>query len=363
MWYLRRILYYLGNTISGTFILFGVFIFFISLILYNTLNNAATEALIDQFQVRELELAESGAASINSFLTVSQSTLSVLSSEMSARGEVSEELFNKTLDRLKDTSLVELVLFDPDGKVDYKASRLNNGMRLGESYSEYDFFNKTMEHEVNQFYIGSPQKIELGDYSDQYTFAISVKVDINGEEHVLTGFFMLSDLTENFINPLLFANGTRIYLIDEDGVLLHSPYEETIGQNYYDNLKQQNFLGGDLTIKTLKEASDSNKSGTLDIALPNGNNGKLERFLIAYAPVTYNGHHWTLYIDVPQDVVINFIAPYYFNQLGFLIVSFIVVLIIFVAITTSKAYKEGYIDYGRDYYNLQKKHQVQKNKK
>ncbi|OGM17661.1 hypothetical protein A2V61_04060 [Candidatus Woesebacteria bacterium RBG_19FT_COMBO_47_8] len=329
----------LWNKIANSiFFFFALVLFSTSALIYLGFGTSARAALIEQMLHREQVIARSGAHSIESFLNLFGISLNVLSNTT-----LTQENLDSFVDDWKETSITGVILTDREG------ATLANSTRSGESgvgvdLSDRDYFIWAKTAKKGEIYVSSPMLSRIGTSKGEYIILIATPIIKNDKfQGVLAGSVLLSELTWDYLDPLRISEATRIYLIDQDGVVLSSRVTRLIGVNYIDYLNSNPFLGSKAAAPTLKKALESKEEGKIDIVLQNENNLKLTRYLIAYTPVeTDSGtRHWILAVATPINDALVFMGPIYARQMVAVIVAFLAVLALGIRLAKVIAYREA----------------------
>ena len=299
---------------------------------------SARAALIEQMLHREQIIARSGANSIETFMNLVGNSITII-----AKGTPTPEDLDVFTEKWNDTPVVGIILTDASGEVIVNSNRTGE-LGTGVNLSDRDYFIWAKTAAEGQVYVSAPVISRLGTSKGKFIVLISSPVVENGEfKGVLAGAALLSDVPGYFLEPLKISPATRIYLLDDSGVILSSGVPQLIGVNYIDYLASNPFLGSVATVPTFKKALASKEEGKIDIALQDETNQKLTRYLIAYTPLLLNGdeRHWLLAVATPAEDALVYMGPIYARQFVAIIVAFLAVLALGIRLAKVIAYREA----------------------
>jgi len=253
----------------------------------------------------------------------------------------------------KEEPIGGIILTDKNGVVIYNSNRL--GTRdIGSDISDRDYFKSLKSSsKEGEFIIGSPVISQMGASKGKYIVALASPVVTNGQFNgILAVSLILSDLADKYLDPLKISPQTRVYMIDSNGVIMHSPFSNLIGVNYFEYLNKSNLKDSDKIIDSLDVILRTSGESKLDIFLPAEPNFQLKRYLIAVSTVDIstfsNSLNWKLAIATPVDDAFLFLYPYssfsivYLLFGLFIVLAFSALIILIIKIEMAKAYKEGF---------------------
>jgi len=339
---LKELLFKPQNSI---FILTGVLILLISGAIYVLLGKQASDSLVEQMLHREQLSARAGAGSLESFFILygkAQSSFSTRREIISPAENTNESLYN-FIARWEGTPVAGVIFVDTSGRVKYNGNR-QNAPDVGADVSDRSYFVWGKTAKKGEVLVSEPIISRLGASKGKYVVTVSTPV-IAGDgsfEGLLAGAVILGELTDQYLDPLKISDKTRIYLVDNDGIILSSPVEKLIGVNYLDYILKSGIPGSQKVYEILKGSLESNDEGKMDLALPDETkNGFLTRYLIARAPVNVGGEHWTLGVATPASDALEYLAPFYFKNLGIAGLAFLAFLMIAIRVAKVVGYKEA----------------------
>lgn len=346
--YFKGFIAFCKNKLNLTLILIASVFIGIASVLYVYAGQVAQRSLNEQMLHREQVSVRAGARTIESFLRLSSRSLLLLARNDSVinQGPNTQEIMNEFIDDWADTPIVEILLVDETGEVLFVANKEGTGMKPGVNVSDRDYFNAAKLAKKGDIFFGEPILPRLGGFEGQYISTITTPIYQNGEFRGLVGAaILLSELTNSYLESLKITENTRVYLVNQDGVMLHAPHEKFVGANYFEYLSRNPFEGAEIAEIELREAVAGLDEGKLNIVLPNEYTGELTRFLIAHSVVRYNGDHWTLALATPERDALVFFSPFHISQTIalFTVISVVVVFSSLVVLGVRLAEKKAYI--------------------
>ncbi len=307
--------------ISSFFIVLAATFFYLFLVW------RVSSTLAEQTLYQEEIAAKVGSKSISLFVENLGFQISVFATRISI---VSPDPVNTPnalknfVNGMEETPLTGIMLADSQGNVLYgfeRQGRFGNG----EDVSGREYFKWAKGAKAGDVFIGDPITSILGLSKGQYIVPLATPVIKGGQfGGVLVAPFFVESLTTKYMDQLKINSNTRVYLIDENGTIIVSPFENLLSTNYFDYIERLN-----VKADVLRLALASKKSGTIDMELPDETKeGALTRFLIGYAPIEVEKTHWLLAIATPASNALASLAPLNFRDLGIIGLVFSVSLTI-----------------------------------
>jgi hypothetical protein len=265
-------------------------------------------SLSDEFLHREQVIARSGSQSISGFINLLGKSVALEAEDLSEDTTLTDkqENLNVFIDHWRDTPAAAILLGDKNGKVIAQANRS-----------------------------GVPETGALVTDRPYFIWAKTAnKGKFNG---VVSVAVILSDLTDYYITPIKISDNTRIFLFDQNGIVLSSLASNLVGTNYFDFLSGYSYPGLENIVSELRTAMVSSDSeGRLDVNLPDSLNPRsVGEFLVAYSKVKAGDNSWLLAIKSPKsesDIYLSRIKDIIYSALVFTIV-----LVIIFSITNLRA--------------------------
>lgn len=320
--------------------------------------------LNEQMLHREQIIVRAGTKSIESFLELAGYSFVELAenSEVIQMQKGTQDVLENFISNWKDTPLVEVVLIDKEGVVQFVANDTETFLKSGISVIDRDYFIAASQAKSGEVFIGKPILPRLGAFEGRFILSMSTPVLENGElKGVLGCAILLSELTKTYLDPLRISEDTQIYLINEEGIFLHSFYPELIGKSAIEYFEENSYSGGDKIVAFIKEGLTTNEEGKFSFVMPNlYNKAEIKRNLLAYSALTVGDNHFILVVSTPVDDAMTFFGPFFRNQIMALvlillsILSFSAFLIMAIRIDRKDAYLDGFTA-GRNHRKEEKK--------
>lgn len=341
----KGVLKILFKTYNNIFVLTGILMLLLAGVIYLVLGKQAADSLTGQMLSREQVAAKAGAISVKAFvqnLGYQVAAFSVRDTVESFDPQYAQRDIESFLNSWQGTPVSGLVLVGADGIVKYGADRAGS-VGKGVSVSDRAYFNWAKTAKPGSVFIGDPIKSKIGFASARYIVPVAAPIIKNGQFNgVLTVSFLLDEATTIFLNPLKISDNTKIYLIEDNGIILSSPIQKLIGVNYLDYVTKSGIPGGAGINQALNSALKAGNDGKIDIALPDDNkNGALTRYLVAFSSIIVGNQHWVLAVATPAGDTLAYLTPYYFSYLAIVALALLAFLIIAIRISKIKAYQEA----------------------
>jgi len=245
----------------------------------------------------------------------------------------------------EETALVEMIIVDVEGVEQYRSSRGNQAYEEESFFGEREYFSWAKTAKTGEVFWGEPIWLEAEGYMVPVAAALMTDNQFRG---VMVFNVLLSQLIEGYLNPLKISEETRVYLLNQEGVILYSPINELIGMNYLEILKEDSYPESERVVGQVKDVLEMKKEGRLDIKLVNVQLNKLVEYLVAYNPMRINNKDWTLGLATPVDDALVFAESLRANLVTvlmvvlLLILAFSVLLILSLRMVKKDAYEEGF---------------------
>lgn len=319
----------------------------VATVIYLLLGKGASDALIQQMVNRQKSVARAGASLYKLFISDLSHQTSSYSNHSRIIAFDPKEVpveFKGFMDGWNGTPVSGLILVDRQGIVRFGADRIGPTGE-GIDVSEREYFNWAKTAKEGEVFIVEPFQSKIGFTTGRYVVSAVSPVFKNGQFNgaLVTGF-IIDEAISYYLDPLKVTNNTRVYLIDQNGVIVAGPIKKLIGVNYLDYLNKAGFAGGAVLVQKIKAVLMDTDEGSIDIALPDENkNGALTRYLIAYSPIVVGSQRMTLAVATPATDALESLTPFYFRDLGLAGLAAVGFLIIAVRISKIGGYKEGAI--------------------
>lgn len=304
-----------------TALIFFVIFCALSSFVYLTLGSGSISALIEQMLHREQVITRSGAKSIASFIDLSSKSLIILANDEN----LTPDKIKNFIDKWANTPLTGIILTDSQGQV-VTAFSNTESLSSGGNIADRDYFQAAMESSPQKIIVGKPVISRISGANQNYKIPIATPVFYNNQFNgVLSFSISIPILTNDYLDPLKISDQTDIILLDKQGHIFNSIHFQIVGQNIFEYVDQNPFLGDKIVMPILKEKIGLNSEFKLDIVIPNPTTGKLTRTLIASAPIFINSNNqWILAITTPVSDALIFISPFIFKNILLIIFSFFI---------------------------------------
>lgn len=321
--------------------------------LYISSSKVAWNTVEEQTLQRQLVVAGSGSVSLRNFIeSLERSSLDMAYHlNLGMDEDETKDLLIMNMKNWIGTPVSSVGVLDKDG-IEVAVVDRNINVFTGTDYSDRLHFKWAKTAKQGQFFLSKPIVSRHGIAKGKLIVVLSTPLFKDGEFNGLVGIgFVVSELTDSYINFLRLGPETRIYLIDNSGLQLHAPLETLVNVNYFEELSKFNYLGKENAVALMRMALEDKKGGVMKVYLPDMYSGKPSRYLVSYSPIFFNDDKvWTLLIASPEEVVKESLGPLYKNDDRVFTILLMVVLISALLrvtsnkIKTSRSYMQGYED-------------------
>lgn len=344
--------------LTRVFTVFTILFSVIAILLYWWAGLKLEQTLTEQMLHREQIIVRAGSQAVENYLNDIGKSMVVLAKgpRIITMRESTQGALNDFVGVFKNSPLTSTIVADKKGVVLFNANNLGGPREIGVTVRDREYFNWAIKASEGELFLGKPVVSRVGATKGKYIIPIATPIFDNKKfKGVFAAAILLSKLTENYLDPLKISDKTRVYLINNKGVLLYSSNENLTGVNYLDYLKNKPFRGSEEIRQSLNSRVMDIKEGKLDVYLPNEQKGgALTRFLIAHAGLTFKDQKLLLAVAMPIDEAMVFVGPLATNQRGeviFGLLSLAIVSLLFIfgtKIVARSSYLEGFAE-GRDH--------------
>ena len=150
-------------------------------------------------------------------------------------------------------------------------------------------------------------------------------------------------LAGQYMNHLKISDKTEIYIIKYDGDFIYASEGKLLGENFFELVEKNPFLGSKIQIEEIKEYLKNVREGKLEVAYPENIEAAspLQTRLIAYSPISTKNREWILVIATPIEDVLVSMTPIYFRQAVSVLVIFLAFLGFSIRFAKLYGYKEA----------------------
>ena len=355
---LKQLRRFLGDRVNKALVWVMVVLIGLGLGLYKVNRGRVEESLREQMLHRGQVIVRAGAQSMEGFFNEVMAVLIMDARDpvVIGMGPGTQRVIEKQVMAWKGSSLVGIEVVNSEGRMVYSANNQEVESEVRISVAERDYFKWAKdESKPGESYHGKPV-ISKGGASEGQMIVPMVVPIFEGESFkgVLVGAVLLSDLTDQYVHSLKISEETRIYLLDEEGLILHAPIEKLVGVNYFELIENRPFEGWEGALTKLRGLLEIHDEGKLDVVLPNELTGVLTRYLMATAPIDCHNEHWVLGIATPDKDAMKFMSHLNGNIIAVLVfiltavLAFSILVVLVSRLVGLEAYKEGYRE-GRRY--------------
>ena len=338
----KYIIWFLSNrfVVLATFVVF--FLAMSSGLLYYSMGRGATSSLTQHFLERQKSVAKMGANSITNLIDLSTKSLVLLTEDddlvfVTAN---TQERMQTFIDNWASTPVIGIFRFDNHGNRIAGALNLEQTEIKGAvNFSELECINWAKTAQPGEICITDPliPKQENTKHIG-YVIAIFTPIHINGKlDGSLVLAMSLNKLAESYLDTLRVTDGTMASILVSDGRIVYSDNQDFLSKNLLEELRQNIFLGSTALVDDVEQILKTNEAGSWDVALPQPVDYRLQRMLVAYAPIQVNGGRWVLITRTPHFQALQMIAPFYTREIGIITVGFLILLLFTVIILSGRS--------------------------
>jgi hypothetical protein len=343
----KRVRNFTSAIYNSIFFLSAAFLLILAAAAFFIMSYQAKNSLVEQTLYREQLVARSGASDVSSFFDIISRSITIQADNPDVKNLTVgvDNSLHSYISHWINTPYVSILLLDREGAVRCK---VNNEVLtpICTSLADRKYFIWAETAKNGEVFVSEPGISRTGITKGKTIVTVSSPTfDKNGQfSGVLVGGVLLNDLTIQYLDPLKISDKTRVYLFNQDGMVISSPVDSLLGINYIDYLKGKPFLGAENVAKIFADAMGSGKEGKMDIVLAENSTNKLTRFLVAYSPVEIEGQKWFLAVETPVDDALIFLTPFYVRGIEIIALAFFAILIIGIRAAKIKGYSEGIED-------------------
>ena len=300
---------------------------------YWATGRAASQSLLGNALQKQLVITRAGSLFIRGFFDLAGKSLALLAqhTELDSENADHQAILDQFVSDWSGSPIVGLVLTDHQGVVTNNAN-INQSPETGTDLSDREYFAWAKQARPNQFFVSRPILSRLGASKGKEIAIIATPVFKNEKFNgVLAVAVVLEKFATLYLQDFNVSSATDVYLFDADGTILISPETKNIGQNAFDLISANPFLGDRIIVPMFRKVLAEGQEGSADLVVPTASGNKLTRSLITYAPIknlSVNGQTWMLVVTSPTESILSLIAPTYIKELTLVIGVFFALLIL-----------------------------------
>jgi len=303
-------------------IISAVFFLILGICLAEVARGQVKKSLVEQMLHREQVIARSEARSIERFF---ESVARVVITEsdcpmIETFGLAAQKRMLKIIGQWEGTAFTELGLIDSQGQVKYEVGWEEMLVREnpGVSVVDREYFIQAKSMKEDKIYIGDPIKARGGPFEGEYVVPLVAPIIKDGRfKGVLAGAVLLSQLIDDYLEPLVISERTEVHLINSENVIIGSSLADKIGNNlskYIEGgVKEETRTKFEELVKEVEETDE----GKAEVILESlDGSGKEERVLIAVSTVhldrVFSGElpDWYVGVETPREDAMHFFGMF-----------------------------------------------------
>jgi len=360
--HLKKLLRFCFDRVNRILLLVVIGLLLMLILLFKVGEKRVKASLAEQMLYREQVIARAGARSIEHFLSDVGRMLRIeaVDAKILGFGSMAEARMDEMIGQWQDTALVDLILVDEKGEVLYVTDKEGRKTsRLGTWVDDRDYFLWGQTAEAGDVFIGEPIKVKGGSYKDQSMVPVVVSIIKNGQfKGVLGGGVLLSELIEEYLEPLRISDKTQAHLLNFEDKIIGSTWPDFVGTSLAqhreaDGWNEETARG----LEALVEEVDKTGEGRVGVRLKAIDGEEIEQVLLAVSTIYLNNFErdgageakrWFLTVETPRRDILSFFASFKANLMValtfflFSILTFSFLLILIVRITQRDSYEEGF---------------------
>jgi len=336
------------------FLLIGFLAVVFSIIFFG-MGKKASKNLVKQATDREVIVIKSGARAIESFLFMTANSMALLAenTHLQALDNETKEILNYYISNNLGKILAGVGIVNQKGYYQFAHGPDGEVVDRTASVADRDYVVWSKTAKKGDIFAGKPIIPRIGGEIVDYKYVIPLATPIYSSNGTYRGVLVtpidLSLLAKYYLEPLRISDSTSIHLVDSDGIFLYSTSGDLFNVNMFEFIEGLKFPSSEYITDTIKKTMDKRESGASEFRMPNIQNPlsePWERMLRVYHPIQYSSNYWYLNVIIPTKDLVSVVAPFYINQIGIIIASFIFLLMLTVIITKRRAYKKGFTIHG-----------------
>lgn len=292
----------------------------ISSLLYSYSIKISQDVLYEQMLHREQIVARAGSFALENFFGSLSDQLEtyVQKSDVS---KIDDSTVKDLVDFIsiwsEDKPVEGILILDKEGKIVAN----DRSDTIGDDLKTIEYFKVLKESSKARIFLSKPFVDKIGEAEKQVVVVASPIIKDGEFKGVLAVNVSIDGLAEKYLTPLKLAEENRIYLINDEGVIISSPVRELIGVNYLNFIRNSGVKDTQRVIELFNKAFEDGTESKLDMVLPQpSKNGFVNtRYLAAESPVTVGDQTISLSVSIPASYALEFLGPLFRITLGILI--------------------------------------------
>lgn len=288
-------------------------------------------------QQKLLVLARAGARSTERMLSLFKVELAILERKEEIKNQDTVEtrkLLTEILTSVNLPIVHQLGLISKDGILLVIANKEGKRENEGNSLADKEYFQWAKKAKEGDFFLSEPVVDRSGTNKGEWVVVLAtpiIKKD-GGFNGCLFAPIRLDDLTIGYIDTLKISPTTVGYVINKDGVVLSSQFEDLIGINIREYTQREKWQGYETYLGMINQMVQGEEGvGVYYFA---GTDKKVGKWVSSFAPVRINGNTIMVATAVPFEWTYDLVTNFYKNQiiwLAFLIIIGIVIAFFWIS--------------------------------
>jgi hypothetical protein len=338
----KYIIKFLSNRFAVLITFTVVFLVMLSCLLYYAMGRGATYSLTQQFLVRQKTITKTGANSITSLLDLSSKTLILLTEDddLAFVTVNTQERMQTFIENWSSTPVIAILRLDSKGNRIAAATNIDK-IKLEGTIDKSDakcigWAETAKPGEICFTDPGIPSQEE----AKQFGYVIGMVTPIHAKNKYNGSLVLgisLNKLTESYLDSLRVTDDTFASILTSDGNIIYTDNPDFLTKNLLEQLRQNIFLGSTIIVDDVEQILKTGEAGFWDVVLPQPVDYRLQRMLVAYAPIQVGDGHWMLITRTPYFQALQMITPFYTRQIGVMAVGFLILLLLAVIVLPGRS--------------------------
>lgn len=319
----------------------------IGVILYWFNSQIMEQVAVTLTQRRMLTLAKAGAQSVEGSLL--RTKLEVIN--LAEKGEIVDLDLPKARNTLLKTITTnnrflfkQAGLISKDGILLTIVNTEGNRTYEGSSLTDMQYFQWAKTAKKGEAFISQPLIDKAGINQNQQVIIVATPI-INNKRNfagVLYVPLRLAEMTENYINNLKISPDSRAYVLNQDGIMINSPYKNLVGVNIRDYIQKRKWQDYQSALETVETMIRGEEGMSIYSFL--SPEDELTRMVSGFTSAKIDGKKIIIAVATPYSEIYESTKDFLTNQviwLSFLILTGVVIALLWI-VSLFVAKRDGY---------------------
>lgn len=319
------------------------------IILFWVNSSIVEQATVLATQQKMIVLARAGTKSLESLLSLFKSELVILADREEIKNfdlPVARESMTKVILTANHPIVHQLGLISKEGVLLITTNIEGKRENEGNSLADRKFFQWAKTAKEGEVFLSEPIVGRSGMNKGKWVVVLATPItradgSFNG---VLYAPIRIEDLTVQYVDTLKITPNARVFVLNEEGIIVSSPFADLIGVNVREYAQEKKWKEYETTLRLIERMTKGEEGAQVYWFM--GTDGKIIKTIAGFVPIRFDASMISLGVAIPYNEAYNLVSDFFRNQIIWL------VFLILVGVTAGFFLIAGIHLSGQHGYNL-----------